>query len=60
VTTKSPNGTGVVKVVAIVAGTDLAGIGVGDGTFTCTARLMRLSTTNPAVGDCPIHMLPVR
>jgi hypothetical protein len=60
VSTKPSKGTGSIKLVAIVAGKDLGGIGVTDGTFTCTGSLKRTSTTDPVVGDCPISMITVR
>ena len=51
---------GTIKLVAIVAGKDLNGLGVDDATFTCTGTLKRTSTEDPAVGECPILMGTMR
>lgn len=58
VTTKPSKGTGSIKLVAIVAGKDLNGIGVTEATFTCTGSLKRTATTDPGVADCPLIMQP--
>jgi hypothetical protein len=41
-----------IKFVAIVAGKDFTGIGITDGTFTCTGTLKRTQTLDPGVGAC--------
>lgn len=56
VATKPSKGTGTMRLVAIVAGKDLNGLGVADATFTCTGALKRTSTVDPGVGGCPAVM----
>lgn len=56
VTTKPSKGTGTMRLVAIVAGKDLNGLGVADAVFTCTGTLKRTTTVDPGVGNCPVVM----
>lgn len=58
VTTKPSKGTGSIKLVAIVAGKNLSGIGATEATFTCTGTLKRTATADPVVGNCPSIMPP--
>lgn len=52
VTTATGKTKATIKFATIVAGKDFEGIGVTDGTFTCSGTLKRTQTLDPGVGDC--------
>ncbi len=60
VSTTPSKGKGTIKLIAVVAGKDLNGLGVTDATFTCTGTLKRTATADPLIGPCPPAMGTLR
>lgn len=60
VSTTPSKGKGTIKLIAVVAGKNLSGVGVTDATFTCTGSLKRTATADPMIGGCPLVMSAVR